>query len=119
MKRAAIAAAALAAACKTAAPRCQNPNEPPPALGPALTEARQADYDKNYDLALKKTGEVLRFRGDPEEAMAWAIRGSTFYLLGKNGKARAAWKRAYAIDPCMKEIPGLIERLESSPAKKR
>ena len=49
-------------------------------------------------LGLLPRSPVLRYRGDPDEAMAWAIRGSTFYLMGKNGKAKAAWKRAYAID---------------------
>lgn len=110
---------AAAAGCKSAAPRCENPDAPQPALTPILAEARKAAYDKDYDLALKKTGEVLRYRGDPDEAMAWAIRGSTFYLMGKSSKAKAAWKRAYAIDPCMKDIPGLIQKLEASTSKSR
>ena len=102
------------ASCVPLPPKqCVNPSQTEERLTPILAEARQAAYDKNYELALQKTGEVLRFRGDPDEGMAWAIRGSAFFLMGKKSKAKSAWKRAYRGDPCMKELPALLESLET------
>lgn len=80
-----------------------------------MLQARQADLDGKYDEALELTNKVLKFRGDSDEALAWAIRGSTYYLMGNDKKALTCWKRALAIDPCMKEIPEMIKNLESRP----
>jgi hypothetical protein len=64
-----LSLAALAAACKMPAKRCDNPGAEP-RMSPRLAAARQADYDKNYDLALQETWDVVKYRGDPDPTQA-------------------------------------------------
>jgi tetratricopeptide (TPR) repeat protein len=113
MKLAAVVLAVLysVSACGTAPKECRP--APPSPDSAILAQAKQADYDRQYQRALDITAEILRFPGDREEAKAWAVRGSTFYLMGNKSKARSAWKRAYEIDPCMKDIPDMIRKSES------
>ncbi|MBI3550976.1 MAG: tetratricopeptide repeat protein [Elusimicrobia bacterium] len=108
-----IGALALSCGCKTPPRQCPAGGSGSEAVSAILAQAKQADYDGKYELALDITAQVTRFRGDPEEAKAWAIRGSTFYLMGNKGRAKDAWKRAFEIDPCMTEIPELIKKLDS------
>ena len=110
----ALGVLAAAAACALPPKRCERPPEAVESLSPALAEAKQAAYNKDYELALRKTAEVIKLR-DPDEAMALTIRCSTYYLMDKKCKAKRAWKRAYGIDPCLKDIPAMLERLEHPP----
>lgn len=102
----------MTSACGLPPRKCENPSAPEAPLGPILQQAREADYAGKYDLALELTNKILRFRGDPDLAQAWAIRGSTYYLMGNKKKAKTCWARAYAIDPCIKDIQEMIKSLE-------
>ena len=108
-----IAVLTLVCACKPPVRSCPAGGAPAAAPSAILAQAKQADYDGKYQLALDITAEMLKFRGDREEAQAWAVRGSTFYLMGNKSKAKSAWKRAYELDPCMKEIPELIKKVDA------
>jgi tetratricopeptide (TPR) repeat protein len=76
-----------------------------------VSDSKQAMYDQKFDIALTLTGSALRVQ--PNDAEAWAIRGSAFYMLQKLDEAKAAWSRAYSLDPCRKEIPGFLDQIKA------
>jgi len=76
-----------------------------------VADSKQAMYDQKFDIALTLTGSALRVQ--PNDADAWAIRGSAFYMLQKLDEAKAAWSRAYTLDPCKKEIPGFLDQIKA------
>jgi len=62
-----------------------------------LYDARQAIYDGKYDLAIRRTQDVLDL--EPSNVTALEIMGSAFYLMEEKGKAKAVWKRVLEVDP--------------------
>ncbi len=110
-----VTALALTGACRTAPKQCKPSALPPKPPSAILTQAKEADYSAKYQLALDITSQMLKFPDDPEIAQVWAVRGSTYYLMGRKSKARSSWERAFEIDPCMKEIPELLKKLDSEP----
>ncbi len=73
-------------------------------------DARQAIYDGKYDLAIRRTQDVLDLQ--PNNITALEIMGSAFFLMEDKAKAKAVWKRVLEIDPknravaeFMKQIP--------------
>ncbi len=70
-------------------------------------------YAQNFDLALSRTETALRVQ--PNDADLWAIRGSAFYMEQKLDEAKAAWTRAYTLDPCKTEIPGFLNQINAQP----
>jgi tetratricopeptide (TPR) repeat protein len=75
-----------------------------------IQAAKDAIYAGKYPDAVDHLAQVLS--KDSGSAQALEILGSAFYMEGVLDKAKAVWQRAYAIDPCRKEIPAFIDSID-------
>jgi len=62
-----------------------------------IYDARQAVYDGKYDLAIRRTQDVLDL--EPNNITALEIMGSSFFLMEEKSKAKAVWKKVLELDP--------------------
>ncbi|MBI5242356.1 MAG: PorV/PorQ family protein [Elusimicrobia bacterium] len=74
-----------------------------------LYDARQAIYDGKYDLAIRRTQDVLDL--EPNNITALEIMGSAFFMMEEKAKAKAVWKRVLEIDPTDKVVAEFLKRL--------
>ncbi len=73
-----------------------------------LYDSRQAIYDGKYDLAIRRTQDVLDL--EPNNITALEVMGSSFFLMEAKAKARAVWKRVLEIDPKNKVVAEFIKQ---------
>ncbi len=74
-----------------------------------LYDARQAIYDGKYDLAVRRSQDILDL--EPANVTALEIMGSAFFLMEEKAKAKAVWKRVLEIDPKNKVVAEFIKQI--------
>ena len=74
-------------------------------------DARQAIYDGQYDLAVRRAQEVLD--AHPQDAEGLEVLGVAQYLKGDFEGALLSWKQARKLDSKRKAIPEFIEMAEA------
>ena len=72
-------------------------------------DSRQAIYDGKYDLAIRRTQDVLDLQ--PNNVTALEIMGSAFFLMEDKPKAKAVWKRVLEIDPKNKAVAEFLKQI--------
>lgn len=72
-------------------------------------ESRQAIYDGKYDMAVRRSQDVLDL--EPNNVTALEIMGSAFFLMDQRGKAKAVWLKVMQVDPNNKVVPQFLEQL--------
>ncbi|MBI4423955.1 MAG: hypothetical protein HY554_09525, partial [Elusimicrobia bacterium] len=72
-------------------------------------DARQAVYDGKYDLAIRRTQDVLDL--EPNNVTALEIMGSAFFLMEEKSKAKAVWRKVLEIDPNNKAVGDYLKQL--------
>jgi tetratricopeptide (TPR) repeat protein len=75
-----------------------------------IYDARQAIYDGKYDLAIRRTQDVLDL--EPNNVTALEIMGSAFFLMEDKEKAKTVWKRVLDIDPKNKTVGEFIKQIQ-------
>lgn len=75
-----------------------------------LLGARNAAYDGHYELAVRRTTEVLEIR--PDHVRALEIKGSAHFLMGARGEARAAWQRVIEIEPGNSQVAEYLAKVQ-------
>lgn len=75
-----------------------------------LYDARQAIYDGKYDLAIRRTQDILDL--EPANVTALEIMGSAFFLMEEKSKARAVWRRVLELDPKNKVVAEFIQQTQ-------
>ena len=75
-----------------------------------LYDARQAIYDGKYDLAVRRSQDILDL--EPANVTALEIMGSAFFLMEEKNKAKAVWKRVLEIDPKNKTVAEFIKQIQ-------
>jgi tetratricopeptide (TPR) repeat protein len=73
-----------------------------------LYDSRQAIYDGKYDLAIRRTQDVIDL--EPTNVTALEIMGSAFFLMEEKSKAVAVWQRVLEIDPQNKIVGEFIRQ---------
>jgi tetratricopeptide (TPR) repeat protein len=103
--------ASLRSAVEAAAPSAARALEPPgegmDLVSQYLFAALNHIYEGRYDRAVEECTLVLGV--EPENVLALKRLGSAHYLLGNADRARAAWKRALALDPGDPEIEEFLQ----------
>ncbi|MBI4346146.1 MAG: UPF0164 family protein [Elusimicrobia bacterium] len=74
-----------------------------------IYDARQAVYDGKYDLAIRRTQDVLDL--EPNNITALEIMGSSFFLMEEKAKAKAVWKKVIELDPNNKTVAEFIKQV--------
>lgn len=74
-----------------------------------IYDARQAVYDGKFDLAIRRTQDVLDL--EPNNVIALEIMGSAFYLMDEKGKAKAVWKKVIELDPNNKTVGEFLRQI--------
>src|SRR5207237_503474 len=72
-------------------------------------DARQAILEGKYDIAIKKSQDILDI--NPNDITALKIMGSAFFLLDDHVRARKLWEHVLEIDPQDKEVPEFLKQL--------
>jgi tetratricopeptide (TPR) repeat protein len=91
---------------KTEAPRGPELFTP---IDQKVFDARQAILEGKYDVAIKKTQDILDI--NPNDVTALKIMGSAFFLLDDHVRARKLWNQVLDIDSSDKEIPEFLKQL--------
>lgn len=75
-----------------------------------IYDARQAVYDGKYDLAIRRTQDVLDL--EPNNVTALEILGSAFFLMDEKRHARDVWKRVLELDPNNKTVNQFLAQMQ-------
>ncbi len=75
-----------------------------------IFDARQAVYDGKYDLAIRRTQDVLDL--EPNNVTALEIMGSAFFLMEERAKAKAVWKKVLQIDPKNRVVREFLQQIQ-------
>lgn len=62
-----------------------------------IYDSRQAVYDGKYDLAIRRSQDILDL--EPNNETALEIMGSTFFLMDQKEKAKVFWNKVLEINP--------------------
>lgn len=73
-------------------------------------DARQAIYDGKYDLAVRRSQDILD--QEPTNVMVLEIMGSAFFLMGEKAKAKAVWKKVLELDPRNKIVAAFLKEVQ-------
>ncbi|MBI5200821.1 MAG: hypothetical protein HY925_04460, partial [Elusimicrobia bacterium] len=68
-----------------------------------------AVYDGKYDLAIRRTQDVLDL--EPNNVTALEIMGSSFFLMEEKSKAKAVWKKVIELDPNNKTVGEFLRQV--------
>ena len=74
-----------------------------------IYDARQAIYEGRYDLAVRRTQDVLDL--EPRNETALEIMGSAFFLMDQRDKARIIWQKVLEINPANKVVADFLSQL--------
>ena len=75
-----------------------------------IYDARQAVYDGKYDMAVRRSQDVLDL--EPNNVIALEIMGSAFYMMEQKEKALAVWRRVLELDPSNRAVREFLESLK-------
>ena len=73
-------------------------------------DSRQAIYEGKYDLAMKRSQDILDL--EPNNETALEIMGSAFYLMDQPEKARVIWERVLDINPNNKMVRKFLKQVK-------
>ena len=73
-------------------------------------DSRQAIYEGKYDLAMKRSQDILDL--EPNNETALEIMGSAFYLMDQPEKARVIWERVLDINPNNKMVKKFLRQIK-------
>ncbi len=75
----------------------------------SIVLAQQLFYRRDYLGALNATLQAINQQ--PEFALAYALKGSIYYKMGRREEAKTAWEQALEIDPNMEDVRKGLEVL--------
>ncbi|MFA6316360.1 MAG: hypothetical protein WC943_02995, partial [Elusimicrobiota bacterium] len=75
-----------------------------------IFDARQSVYDGKYDMAVRRSQDVLDL--EPNNITALEIMGSGFFMMEQKEKALAVWRRVLELDPNNQAVKEFIQRLK-------
>ena len=73
-------------------------------------DSRQAIYEGKYDLAMKRSQDILDL--EPNNETALEIMGSAFYLMDQPEKARVIWERVLDINPNNRMVRKFLKQVQ-------
>lgn len=74
-----------------------------------IVVAQQLFYRRDYLGALEATLEAIEQQ--PDFALAYALKGSLYYKMGRREEARTAWQKALELDPNMPDVKATLDTL--------
>ena len=74
-----------------------------------IVVAQQMFYRRDYLGALDQT--LMAIQKQPDFALAYALKGSLYYKMGRLEEARTAWEQALKIDPNMTDVKNSLDIL--------
>ncbi|MBI5210305.1 MAG: PorV/PorQ family protein [Elusimicrobia bacterium] len=75
-----------------------------------IFDARQSVYDGKYDMAVKRSQDVLDL--EPSNITALEVMGSAFYMMEQKEKALAVWRRVLELDPNNQAVKEFIQKIK-------
>lgn len=75
----------------------------------SIVVAQQLFYRRDYLGALQATEQAIERQ--PDFALAWALKGSLYYKMGRKDEARTAWQKALELDPDMPDVRATLNSL--------
>ena len=73
-------------------------------------DSRQAIYEGKYDLAMKRSQDILDL--EPNNETALEIMGSAFYLMDQPDKARIIWERVLELNPNNRMVRKFLKQVK-------
>jgi tetratricopeptide (TPR) repeat protein len=75
----------------------------------SLQEAQRLFSERKYQQALAQIN--LSIEAAPNMALAYAVRGSVFYMLRQLPDAKLSWEKALELDPSMDNVRAILYRM--------
>jgi len=75
----------------------------------SLQEAQRLFSERRYQQALVEINKSVD--AAPNMALAYAVRGSIFYMLRQFPEAKQSWERALELDPSMDNVRAILYRM--------
>lgn len=73
-------------------------------------DARQAIYEGKYDLAMKRSQDILEL--EPNNETALEIMGSALYLMEQKDKAKVIWEKVLEINPNNRVVKQFLRQIK-------
>jgi len=73
-------------------------------------DARQAIYEGKYDLAMKRSQDILDL--EPNNETALEILGSALYLMEQKDKAKVIWEKVLEINPNNRMVKQFLQQIK-------
>ncbi|MBI4386023.1 MAG: PorV/PorQ family protein [Elusimicrobia bacterium] len=74
-----------------------------------IYDARQAIYDGKYDLAIRRSQDVLDL--EPNNITSLEIMGSAFFMMEEKAKAKAVWRKVLELDPNNRVVAEFLRQI--------
>ena len=75
----------------------------------SLQEAQKLFSERRYSQALAEINKSVD--SPPNMALAYAVRGSIYYMLRQLPEAKSSWEKALELDPSMDNVRAILYRM--------